>query len=68
MSAASNSSILKAVSYTHLDVYKRQVHDEALTAQAIAAREAEENGLISLDGNHDRVRQYIAERKSEKED
>lgn len=26
------------------------VHDEALTAQAIAAREAEENGLISLDG------------------
>lgn len=26
------------------------VHDEAATAQAIAAREAEENGLISLDG------------------
>ena len=28
----------------------QQVHDEALTPQAIAAREAEENGDISLDG------------------
>ena len=28
----------------------QQVHDEALTPQAIAAREAEENGAISLDG------------------
>ena len=28
----------------------QQVHDEALTPQAIAAREAEENGNISLDG------------------
>ena len=28
----------------------QQVHDESLTPQAIAAREAEENGAISLDG------------------